>query len=107
MQKVGMSRSTRRCAYAALRGALADAVDNELLATDPVEKVKRPRASTPGATSHAGRRIAPDRLASVGLDRTPAARQRTFSPGPDRLSTPTGKLGHLVEPDARPQGPRL
>jgi integrase len=50
MEKVGMSGSTRRSAYAALRGAFADAVDNELLATNPVEKVKRPRASTPEAT---------------------------------------------------------
>ena len=55
-----MSRSTRRCAYAALRGAPADAVDNELLATDPVEKVKRPRASTPGATS-----LTPEQAASL------------------------------------------
>ena len=55
-----MSRSTRRCAYAALRGALAHAVDNELLTTNPVEKVKRPRASTPGATS-----LTPEQEASL------------------------------------------
>jgi integrase len=60
MEKAGMSGSTRRSAYAALRGALADAVDNELLGANPVEKVKRPRASTPEATS-----LTPDQVASL------------------------------------------
>jgi integrase len=39
---------------------LADAVDNELLAANTVEKVKRPRASTPEATS-----LTPDQVASL------------------------------------------
>jgi integrase len=45
MEEAGKSASTRRNTYAALRGALADAVDNELLAANPALKVRRPRAS--------------------------------------------------------------
>lgn len=51
MEEAGRSASTRRNAYAALRGALADAVDNELLAVNPAVKVKRPRASSAEATA--------------------------------------------------------
>jgi len=86
MQKVGMSRSTRRCAYAALRGALADAVDNELLATDPVEKVKRPRASTPWGhlpDARAGSFLAP-RGGRPALRHGAPAHPRRGAPGQSR-----------------------
>jgi integrase len=43
MEAAGKAASTRRNTYAALRGALDDAVSNGLLATNPVTKVKRPR----------------------------------------------------------------
>lgn len=45
MESAGKSSSTRRNTYAALRGALDDAVSNGLLAANPVAKVKRPRSS--------------------------------------------------------------
>jgi site-specific recombinase XerC len=45
LEEAGKSASTRRNTHAALRGALADAVDNELLAANPALKVRRPRAS--------------------------------------------------------------
>jgi integrase len=46
MEKQGLAPSTRRNAYAAMRWALADAVDNGLLAANPVLKVKRPKTSS-------------------------------------------------------------
>lgn len=46
MQARGLSGSTQRNAYAALRLALDDAVANDLLMTNPAHKIKRPRAST-------------------------------------------------------------
>ena len=43
MEGAGKASSTRRNTYAALRGALDDAVRNGLLASNPVTQVKRPR----------------------------------------------------------------
>ena len=43
MEEAGKASSTRRNTYAALRGALDDAVRNGLLASNPVMQVKRPR----------------------------------------------------------------
>ncbi len=43
MEAAGKASSTRRNTYAALRGALDDAVTNGLLASNPVSKIKRPR----------------------------------------------------------------
>jgi integrase len=51
MESDGKAASTRRNAYAALRAAMDDAVANGLLATNPVLKVKRPRASHTEAAS--------------------------------------------------------
>jgi integrase len=49
LEEAGLSGSTRRNAYAALRGALDDAVSNGLLKDNPAVKVKRPRAESPEA----------------------------------------------------------
>lgn len=51
MEKAGKAASTRRNAYAAIRAALDDAVANGLLASNPVLRVKRPRASHQEAAS--------------------------------------------------------
>jgi integrase len=51
MEQAGKAASTRRNAYAALRGALDDAVDNGILAANPVHKVKRPRTEHKEARS--------------------------------------------------------
>ncbi len=47
----GKSASTRRNTYAALRGALDDAVSNGLLASNPAAKVSRPRSDSQEARS--------------------------------------------------------
>lgn len=60
MEQAGKSASTRRNTYAALRGALDDAVSNGLLAANPVEKVKRPRAER-----HEARSLAPAEVADL------------------------------------------
>jgi integrase len=57
MEAEGKASSTRRSAYAALRGALDDAVSNGVLAANPVHKVKRPRANVKEAHS-----LAPDEV---------------------------------------------
>jgi len=44
LEEAGKAASTRRNCYAALRGAIDDAVVNGLIATDPVSRVKRPKA---------------------------------------------------------------
>jgi integrase len=44
LEEAGKAASTRRNCYAALRGALDDAVVNGLIATNPVSRVKRPKA---------------------------------------------------------------
>jgi integrase len=46
MEEKGLAASTRRNCYAALRWALSDAVDNGLLASNPVLKVKRPKVTS-------------------------------------------------------------
>lgn len=46
MEEKGLAASTRRNCYAALRWALNDAVDNGLMAANPVLKVKRPRVTS-------------------------------------------------------------
>jgi integrase len=51
MEKSGLAASTRRNGYAALRGALDDAVSNGILAANPVHKVKRPRSDHTEARS--------------------------------------------------------
>ena len=51
MEQLGLAASTRRNAYAALRSAFDDAVVDGLLATSPVLRVKRPRATQEEATS--------------------------------------------------------
>lgn len=51
MEQVGRASSTRRSAYAAMRSAFDDAVIDGLLATSPVLRVKRPRATHHEATS--------------------------------------------------------
>jgi integrase len=51
MEDAGKAGSTRRSAYAALRGALADAVRNGLMTDNPAERVKRPRADQTEARS--------------------------------------------------------
>jgi hypothetical protein len=45
MEAAGKAASTRRNAYAALRGALEDAHRNDLILNNPVSKVPRPRVS--------------------------------------------------------------
>jgi integrase len=60
MENAGKSASTRRNAYAALRGALTDAVDNELLAANPALKVRRPRVSYAEAKA-----LTPDEVAAL------------------------------------------
>ncbi len=60
MQQAGKSASTRRNAYAALRAALDDAVSNGLLAANPVEKVRRPRADR-----HEARALTPEEVAGL------------------------------------------
>jgi integrase len=51
MQEAGKAARTRRNCYAALRGALDDAVANGLLAANPVVRVKRPKADHVEAAS--------------------------------------------------------
>lgn len=51
MEAAGLSASTRRNTYAALRGCLEDAVGNRLLTENPCSKVKRPRADRSEARS--------------------------------------------------------
>jgi integrase len=45
MEDAGVSASTRRNTYAALRAALSDAVSDGLLLNNPVEKAKRPKSA--------------------------------------------------------------
>ncbi len=51
MEHRGLAASTRRNAYAALRSVFDDAVADGLLATNPVLRVKRPKASSEEARS--------------------------------------------------------
>ena len=51
VEDAGLAGSTRRSVYAALRGALEDAVNNELLKDTPAKRVKRPRADRTEARS--------------------------------------------------------
>jgi hypothetical protein len=45
MEQLGRAASTRRSAYAALRSAIDERVTDGLLASSPVLRVKRPRAT--------------------------------------------------------------
>lgn len=51
MEQLGRAASTRRNAYAALRSAFDDAVVDGLLATSPVLRVRRPKATPEEAVS--------------------------------------------------------
>ena len=60
LEEAGKAASTRRNCYAALRGALDDAVINGLIATNPVSRVKRPKVDHREALS-----LRPSEVASL------------------------------------------
>ncbi|MGI9156027.1 MAG: tyrosine-type recombinase/integrase, partial [Marmoricola sp.] len=74
MESAGKAASTRRNAYAALRGALDDAVANGLLAANPVEKVKRPKADHTEALSLDPEQVRRFLIGAEGLRYVPALR---------------------------------
>lgn len=74
MEAEGKAASTRRNAYAALRGAMDDAVANGLIASNPVCKVKRPKTESTESRSLNQAEVTALLKGAEGLRYSPALR---------------------------------